>query len=210
MKLSPIILAILVTLSILFGLSVAAYAVKVDLSFPDKTVHLSGKVITGSNQSYSAVGNAVVTITYKSLDMKPGTIRLDSMNAEKIQVDMTTNVNKKQVPKKAVASGGVVIHGRRLAPQVGSVNGVIQEIKATGQTATMIQAENTVTLDGNVVIKTTEVGEEVASAEGSKAVMSLKENNEAGGWFTIEGEPGGQAEITSTTKEKPKSAPLPK
>ena len=128
-----------------------------------------------------------------------GQIRLDSLNAPTISVDLAEG--KHMSPKRAVASGGVTIDAHDMKVTKGQ-SPVLQRIHGSSKTATMESNDNLVTLTGNVVVTVTEAGssEPLQTIRGDKVICMLKENK-----FRILGTEDAPAEVTSPLEENTKS-----
>jgi lipopolysaccharide export system protein LptA len=163
---------------------------------------LSGDLIEVDGQNVTAKGNPSLTSNYSAGTMKAGTMRVDSLKADTIQLDLTKGADKKQALKGAVATGSVVIKGKRAEENVdesGKKTVTIQDVNATAQSAVLVQDKQEVVLTGNVVVKVTEPGvaEPVWALNGKKVTLFLKDNR-----MLVEGQPDNQAEITVTPKEE--------
>jgi lipopolysaccharide export system protein LptA len=128
-------------------------------------------------------------------------MRLDSLVAKSIRVDLVKGADKRMSAKTAVAEGGVTIEARRSNVSKDQPP-VIQNLHAVAQTATMQTDADKIILSGDVVVKVIEPGlsEPVNTIVGNRVIFSMKENK-----MRVEGESDKPAEITMTQKEKPKS-----
>ena len=162
---------------------------------------LSGDSIEIDNLAVIAAGNAKLVCTYPAGAIKAGTMRLDSIQAESIRVDLVRGKGKELILKEASATGGAVIQARRADRETnpnGQPTTVIRSIYATARSAKLLQDRNTVLLTGNVVVKFTEPGkaEPLAAIDGQAVTYFLKENK-----IQIKGQP---AELTVTSGEEEK------
>lgn len=195
MRRFTIILMLLVALGLYIGLIGAdSYAVG--------KMTLSGAVLELDNQSVTAKGSANFVSSVSASPLKAGTMRVDSLKADTIQLDLTRDANKKQTLKGATATGSVVIKGKRAEQgedESGKPMVTIQDVIATAKTATLIQDKQEVVLTGDVVVKITEPGvtEPILALNGKKVTFSLKDNK-----MRVEGQSDKQAEITVTPKEE--------
>jgi lipopolysaccharide export system protein LptA len=173
---NKLILVLIVSLSL--GLAGTASAATAKIRLSDRSVDLSCKTIDISDKLYALEGSARLVTTYTSETVKPGTIRLDSIDADRIEVEMAKDAKGNQSPAKATATGGVEIRAKRAEKKSDSSAVTVQDIYATGKQATLLQAQDTVVLTGSVVIKITEAGSAapVAVISGNKITFSLKDN----------------------------------
>lgn len=161
---------------------------------------LSAPVIDWDGNSIEASGGASF-VTTSNAALKPGGVRLESLKAESIVLQLGREKGKKLGMKSASAIGGVIMKAKRaeqeLAPDGKPVT-IIRDVQATAKSATLPEAQDAVTLKGNVVIKITEPGvaEPYALVTGETVVFGLKDNR-----IHVEGPAGKQAEITVTPKE---------
>ena len=178
--------------------SVSAATAKIRLT--GKTIDLSSKIIEISNQAFTLEGKAHLAVTYASTTIKTGTMRLESMSAEKIDVELARDAKGGQSPSKVAAIGGVIMKAKRADEEANRTDGpvtIFRDVHATAQTATTESLENLV-LKGNVVVKIMEPGiaEPVAVISGETVRVSLKDNK-----IRVEGQSDKPAELTVTSKE---------
>lgn len=171
-------------------------------SFAFGKIKLSGTVLELDNQNVTAKGNANFISNLPAGQMKAGTMRVNSLKADTIQLDLTRGADKKQILKGATATGNVVIKGKRAEQSVdesGKKTVTIQDVLATAQSAVLVQDKQEVVLTGNVVVKITEPGvtEPIVDSKCDTATFYLKENK-----LSLKADPGKQAEITVTPKEE--------
>lgn len=163
---------------------------------------LSAKVIELDGQSVSAVGNASLTMTSSGVSLKLGQVRLESMTAQSINVDLKKDKNKKLAMKSASATGGVVIRAKRADKDTGPDGKpiiVIHDVHASAKSAVMAEGQDYVKLTGDVLVKITEPGvaEPVAEITGEIVTISL-----TGGKIRIEGQGDKQADVTVSPPQK--------
>lgn len=148
----------------------------------------------------------IVTVTGKASFVAPGSgdipvgkMRLDSLAAQTISVELGKGADKKLSAKKASAIGGVTIKARRANKTDDGTGKTIQNVYATAQSAVMETSKDEVVLSGSVVVKLTEPGdsEPMGMLTGDRVVFSLKDNK-----IRIEGQSDRPADITFTPKEK--------
>jgi lipopolysaccharide export system protein LptA len=162
---------------------------------------VSARVLEWDGQTISAKGAASLVITPPSTPLKLGQVRLESMKAETIALDLVRNQTKKLVMQTATASGDVVIKAKRAdqeTDQAGKQVTVMRDVCATAQTASMPQTQDVVKLAGDVTVKITEPGvvEPIAVITGETVTVSLKDNK-----IRVEGPPGKPAQFVVTPKE---------
>jgi len=165
---------------------------------------LSGDSIELDNLAVTATGSAKLVCAYPAGDIEAGAMRLDSIQAESICVDLVRGKGNELILKEASAAGGVVIQARRADRETnpkGQPITVIRSVHATARSAKLLQDRNTVLLTGSVVVKVTEPGktEPLAAIDGQNVTYLLKENK-----IQIKGQPGKPAEITVTSGEEEK------
>jgi lipopolysaccharide export system protein LptA len=139
--------------------------------------------------------------TYAPDVVQPGTMRLDALSANKINVQLVKDAKGSQSPSKAHATGGVAIKARRadrVTSESGQIKTILRDVRATAKEASLVQSEDQVVLTGDVIVTITEPGveEPLAVITGDKVTVFLKENR-----FRVEGQSGKQAEMSVTTKE---------
>ena len=165
-------------------------------------MNLSGPVLEIDNDGITASGGANFVSTVTTGPMKPGTMRVDSLRAEKIRLDLARDKKGRQALKQATATGNVVIKGKRAeqsADEAGKPITTIQDFVATADNVNMPEGQDIVVLTGNVLVKVTEPGvpEPIWTLDGKKATFSLKDNK-----MRIEGDAGKPAALTVTPKEE--------
>jgi len=129
-------------------------------SFAVGVMKLSGSFIEIDQRVITAKGKAV----FASPDAQ--------IKAEVIRLDLAKGKDGKLAFAKGTASGGVIID----AKQTDKASKTTRDIHATGQTATMVQGENTVVLTGSVEVKVTDPElAEPAVLTGEKVTIYLKE-----------------------------------
>ena len=161
---------------------------------------LSAPVLDWDGQTITAKGGASF-VTTSNAALKPGGVRLESLKADAIVLQLAQQKGKKLGMKSASATGGVVMKAKRSDQETtpdGKTVTIMRDVLATAKSATLPETQDAVTLRGNVVIRITEPGvvEPYALITGETVVVSLKDNR-----IHIEGPQGGQAEITVTPKE---------
>lgn len=182
-------IATILVLSLVLAVSpVLATSAKIRLG--DRTIDLSAAVMEVGAQSVVLDGKAIMKTTYSSEAIKPGTIRLDEISADKITVNVVKDAKGRQTPSKAFARGGVSIRAKR-ADQVtdssGKADVVIRHVYATATEASMTQSDGLVVLTGKVFVKVTEPGEAepvMTISDADKVTVFLNENK-----ITFEGKP---------------------
>lgn len=170
-------------------------------SFAIGKATVSARVLEWDGQRISAKGSASLIMAPSNIALKAGQVRLESMKAETITLDLVRDQTKKLVMQTAAATGGVVIKAKR-ADQETDQNGkavpVMRDLSATAQTASMPQTQDVVKLAGDVTVKITEPGvaEPIAVITGETVTVSLKDNK-----IRVEGPPGKPAQFVVTPKE---------
>lgn len=198
MKRIAVALALAAALGLYVGLSSAdSYAVG--------KVALKGAVLEYDGLAITAKGSASLLSLAPDSPIEAGTMRLESLDAESIRLDLTRDKNRELAVEKAAATGGVILKARRAdkeTTQAGAVVTVVRGLRATGQTATLVQGQDVVVLKGDVIVRVTEPGtaEPIAVLTGDTATVSLKENK-----IRIEGSSGRPAEFVVTPKEEEKT-----
>ncbi|HUV04101.1 MAG TPA: hypothetical protein VMX94_03220 [Armatimonadota bacterium] len=164
---------------------------------------LSAGLIVIDNLTITATGSPKLVCVSPARDMEAGTMRLDSIRAKSIRVDVIRGKGKDLILKEALATGEVVIEARRADRQTdpsGRPVTVISDVHATAASA-KLQDQNTVLLTGSVVLTVTERGktEPVWAVQGQSVTYLLKENR-----IEIKGQDGKPAELTATSGEEEK------
>lgn len=140
---------------------------------------LSGAVLDWDGSKIVAKGKAVLT-TNNSQPLKPGNMRLESINAEIITIELTRSGND-QTLRQASAVGSVIIRGKRADQETdsaGKIITVVRNVTATAKNAVMSADQDTIKLSGNAVVKILDPGADkpVAYLTGEIVTVSLKDN----------------------------------
>lgn len=172
-------------------------------SFPVGKMVLSGQVLELDNLTVMAKGDAGFVSSASDANIPAGTMRLKSISADTIRMDLARDKSKKLIPKEASATGGVVMKAKRADVEKGDDGKqitVLRDVIATAQSA-VTEGQDKIVLRGNVVVKVVEPGiaEPIAMLTGETVSVSLKDNK-----ITVAGNPGKRAEITVTPKESEK------
>ncbi len=169
------VLIVLVSMGFYCGLTRAE-------SFAVSGVKLAASTIDLDATSITAKGKA--SLISPRASVKANTIKLELMKGK----------DNKLVLEKATATGGVEIH----ASQIDKSTDTSRTIVATGDTATMVQSEDTLVLTGNVEVKVTDPQlAEPATLAGDKVTIFLKKSK-----IQVQRSSDKQSEITVTPKEK--------
>lgn len=160
---------------------------------------LSARSMDLDAESIVAKGNASLAIP-SSTSLEIGQMRLESMTAQAITIHLQSGKGQKMSMKDAIATGGVVIRGKRAdkdTDAAGKPVRIVRDIYAKAQTASMPESQDVVKLTGDVLVKITEPGmaDPVATVSGEVVTISLKD-----GKIHIEGQDNKPAEFSVTPK----------
>lgn len=197
MKRLALVFALMVLLTLYAGLGRAA-------SYSLGKVTLSASVIEWENLLVKAVGNARLVSSSSQTAVPAGTMRLTSIEAKEIRVDLSRDKGEQVSIKSAAASGGVTIKAKRADAETdaaGKSTTVVRDVNATAQSAVLSQGQDTVVLTGNVIVKIIEAGkpEPFASVTGQTVTYFMKENR-----IQVKGQNGDPAAVTVTPGEEGK------
>lgn len=150
-------------------------------------------------------GNASLVNTATGSKMLPNSMRLDAMNSDTLKIDLANQKNGSLALRSAVATGGVIVKGKRANLTTGSDGQkqvIIQDVLATAQNAEMPEGEDKIILTGNVVLKILDPGvaEPSTVVTGAKVVVLLTDAE-----ISVDAPSDGLVEITMTMKEKEQS-----
>lgn len=195
MRRASFVVAVMTVLSLYAGTGRAA-------SYSFGKVTLSASVIEWENLLVKATGNARLVSAPPDANIAAGTMRLSSIEAKEIRVDLLREKGGQVSIKSATASGGVTIKAKRADAETdaaGKTVTVVRDVNATAQNAVLSREQDTIVLTGNVIVKIVEPEkpQPFASITGNTVTYYMKENR-----IQVKGHNGSPAAITVTPAEE--------
>lgn len=171
----------IIILTMVFTVLAACAVYGVGQSVAVGNMELSGRTVDMNPDGTITVKGNARFVASSTEPLPAGQMRLDSLGAQSITIELTKSKDKKFTPKSAVADGGVTIEAQRsnvTKDQAGQTTTTLQNVHAVAQTATMDNIHGNIVLSGKVSVKITEPGvaDPVYSTNCDRLTFSLKEN----------------------------------